>query len=223
MPATVTLNPPVISGQSVTLTAQVHVPAGVGTSSGTVTFLVDGQPAGSAPLVNGSASFVVQNLGTGSHSFSVVYHGSGTTVTATSASQSATIPPVTTPTPTPTPTATPLPATATSSPATTIRSGAPSLLIKLARSSGKVVTLRITALEARDHVVKSARGHVAVRVLKGPHGGKVALTRGPVQFKNGSASIVLQATQAGHYTLSLGLGTYSGQIALTVGGTSPHK
>jgi hypothetical protein len=58
-PATITMAPPVISGQSALLSATVTAPAGAGTPAGVVTFLVDGQPVGTVKLVNGSASFAV--------------------------------------------------------------------------------------------------------------------------------------------------------------------
>jgi hypothetical protein len=60
-------------GQPVTFTATV-APS---TAGGTVQFLNDGAPAGSAPIVNGAATLTLPNLTAGNHTIRAVYGGDG--------------------------------------------------------------------------------------------------------------------------------------------------
>jgi hypothetical protein len=66
---------PVHVGASLSLTAQVTAPGG--TPTGAVFFQSDGNPLGSATLVNGSATFTTTALSMGTHTVTAVYAGDG--------------------------------------------------------------------------------------------------------------------------------------------------
>jgi hypothetical protein len=78
------------------------------------------------------------------------------------------------------------------------------------------VTFKVTALDAHDKAVKGAKLKLAVRTLKGPHGGKLSLHK-VGKFKNGTATVVLEASEAGKYTFRLSGGVYVGQSTISVG------
>ena len=67
---------PSVFGQSVTFTATVTASApGAGNPSGTVTFTIDGAPAGIVTLSGGVAAYTTSALSVGSHTASVTYDG----------------------------------------------------------------------------------------------------------------------------------------------------
>ncbi|MEV6130033.1 Ig-like domain-containing protein [Streptomyces violaceusniger] len=71
----VTASPnPAVSGQSVTLTATV-IPLGVGTPTGTVTFVVSGGPTLNGTLSGGTVSVTASGLSGGTHIVTVTYNG----------------------------------------------------------------------------------------------------------------------------------------------------
>lgn len=66
---------PATVGQTVTFTATIADPMGFSIPTGIVAFTIDGNPAGSAGLVNGQASIVSSSMGAGSHNVSANYLG----------------------------------------------------------------------------------------------------------------------------------------------------
>ncbi|WP_190146294.1 Ig-like domain-containing protein, partial [Streptomyces glebosus] len=66
---------PAVFGQPVTLTATV-IPLGLGTPTGTVTFVVAGGPTLTAPLVGGTATVTTTGIPIGFHTFTANYNGS---------------------------------------------------------------------------------------------------------------------------------------------------
>ncbi|MBA6435311.1 Ig-like domain-containing protein [Streptomyces sp. GMR22] len=65
---------PAVNGQSVTLTATV-IPVGVGTPTGTVTFVVSGGPTLTGTLSGGTASVTASGLTVGTHIVTATYNG----------------------------------------------------------------------------------------------------------------------------------------------------
>ncbi|OWK45590.1 Ig-like domain repeat protein [Fimbriiglobus ruber] len=72
-------------GQTVTVTATV-ISAG-GTPDGTITFVVDGTPAGTVALANGVATLTMSTLAAGSHTVMAEYSGSNNFQSGTSTTQ----------------------------------------------------------------------------------------------------------------------------------------
>jgi N-acetylneuraminic acid mutarotase len=75
-----------VFGQSVLLTSTVTVPAGMGRTTGSVTFFEDGDPVGTVSLVKGSARLLVSNLDVGSDSFTASYNGNAIYAASSSSS-----------------------------------------------------------------------------------------------------------------------------------------
>ena len=72
-------------GQAVNFTATVVAASpGAGIPSGSIDFLVNGVPAGTATLVNGTASLAISGLPVGSHDVTLQYGGSGNFLPSTS-------------------------------------------------------------------------------------------------------------------------------------------
>ncbi len=96
---TLSANPNQITfGQPVTLTATVAVLApAVGPATGTVSFFANGTLVGTASLVNGTATLVVNNLTFGSYNFTARYDGNGTFSSSTSVAVGGLVVPTTIP------------------------------------------------------------------------------------------------------------------------------
>jgi hypothetical protein len=84
---TLTAKPnPANAGQMVTFTATVKAVApGVGTPSGSVTFMDGTTVLGSAPLISAKATLTITTLSSGSHTITAVYSGDANFATSTSA------------------------------------------------------------------------------------------------------------------------------------------
>jgi hypothetical protein len=65
-----------IAGGSVTVKFKI-APTTYGTPTGTVAFLYDGQPAGSAPVIGNEAELTIPDLTVGNHTVSMTYSGDG--------------------------------------------------------------------------------------------------------------------------------------------------
>lgn len=77
-------NNPAIFGQPITFTATVAVATGVGTVSGTVSFLDGATTVGTGTISNGVATLTLSNFSVGSHSVKAVYNGDTNFTTSTS-------------------------------------------------------------------------------------------------------------------------------------------
>ncbi len=80
-----------VSGQTITLSANVAPASGTSTPTGTVTFQDGSNPIGSSPLAAGAGTFTVSTLSVGAHSLSAVYGGDTADSPSTSKTISVTI------------------------------------------------------------------------------------------------------------------------------------
>jgi hypothetical protein len=192
-PTTLTLNTPVISGQTATLTATVSSSAGSAGTSGTVAFFVDGQQVGTANVVNGMATFTASNLGVGSHTFSASFVGTGQAAGSSSVSTGQTAQ---------------VSSTSPGNNGTTTTTTAVALKATIRTGAHHSTDLRVTAIDRQGHIV-STSGLMKVKVLRAPHGGRLRFSRTTLRLHNGVAVGGVTGTVPGTYTLRLTFGKLS--------------
>jgi hypothetical protein len=90
-----------VSGQTITLAANVAETSGTSSPTGTVTFQDGGSAIGSSPLAAGTGTLAVSTLSVGAHSLSAVYSGDTANSPSTSKTVSVTITAAPAPPPTP--------------------------------------------------------------------------------------------------------------------------